>query len=131
MPEKRTISGRAQCPCGKGHEETVEHTFQKCERSHRLWQLVLEPWRRVTGETRLTADAGRLVLLGDRSGTWQCEAEEGAFAGLEEPFAVLHKATLHTLLEERNRDAAPKPATRRTATQLYQKVQRTVQRVAK
>ena len=95
-----------------------------------LWQLVLEPWRRVTGETRLAPSDGRVVLFGDRSGTWQCEAEQGAFAGLEEPFSVIHKAVLHVILEERNRDAAPRPGTRRTASQLFQKVQRLVQRVA-
>ena len=129
-PEKRMIGGRDECPCGKGHAETVEHTFQQCARSQRLWQLVLERWRRVTGETRLTADDSRVVLFGDRSGTWRCDAERSAFAGLEEPFSVIHKAVLHVLLEERNRDAAPKPGPRRTAAQLYQKVQRTVQRVA-
>ena len=129
-PEKRTISGRPDCPCGKGHEETVEHTFQRCDRSRRLWQLVLEPWRRITGEARLAPSDGRVVLFGDRSGTWRCEAEQGAFAGLEEVFSVIHKAVLHVLLEERNRDAAPQPAKRRTASQLYQKVQRLVQRVA-
>ena len=78
----------------------------------------------------MTANDSRVVLFGDRSGTWRCDAERSAFAGLEEPFSVIHKAVLHVLLEERNRDAAPKAGPRRTATQLYQKVQRTVQHVA-
>ena len=69
------------------------------------------------------------MLLGDRSVSWETEAEQAEWAGLEQPWAIVHKVTLHVLLEERNRDAAPKPGTRRTAAQLYQKVQNTVQRV--
>ena len=56
-------------------------------------------------------------------------AEEGEFAGLEEPWAVIHKATIHTLIAERNKDAAPKARTRRTHTQLYQVIQNVVQRI--
>ena len=71
-----------------------------------------------------------MCLLGDRSGTWASEAEEGQWAGLEEPFAVMHKVVLQVLLEERNRDAAPYAGARRTAAQLYQKVQSRTQRIA-
>ena len=82
----------------------------------------------MTGEVKVTRH-GRIVLLGDRSVSWETEADEAEWAGLEEPFAIVHKVTLHVLLEERNRDAAPRAATRRTAAQLYQKVMSTVQRV--
>ena len=126
---KRSICGRDECPCGGGHAETVAHTFKDCPRSKRLWDLVLAQWRQVTGEKKVTSH-GRIVLLGDRSVTWETEADEAEWAGLEEPWAITHKVTLHVLLEERNRDAAPHPGTRRTAAQLYQKVQNTVQRVA-
>ena len=83
---------------------------------------------------RLTADLGRIVLFGDRSGTWLVngqldETEQSAFAGLEEPFAVAHKVYLHTILQERNKDAAPHAAARRTAAQLFQKMEHVMQRV--
>ena len=128
-PNKRHICHRDECPCGKGHAETVEHTFEKCERSWRVWELVLAQWRIVTGETKVTTDHGRITLLGDRSCTWATEADEAEWAGLEEPWAILHKVTLHVLLEERNRDAAPRPGTRRTAAQLYNKIQSVAQRI--
>ena len=83
----------------------------------------------MTGEAKVTTEHGRIVLLGDRSVSWETEADQAEWAGLEEPWAIVHKVTLHVLLEERNRDAAPRPGTRRTAAQLYQKVQSTVQRV--
>ena len=83
----------------------------------------------MTGEATVTTEHGRIVLLGDRSVSWAAEADQAEWAGLEEPWAIVHKVTLHVLLEERNRDAAPRPGTRRTAAQLYQKVQSTVQRV--
>ena len=51
---------------------------------------------------------GRTVLLGDRSWTWIDESEEGEFAGLEEPFPILHKATLHTIKEERDKNPLAK-----------------------
>jgi hypothetical protein len=71
----------------------------------------------------------RVVIFGDRSGTWTTEADTGEWAGLEEPFAVLHKTTHHTLIEERHRDAAPNPKPRRTPSEVYQRVQARVQRV--
>ena len=129
-PNKRRICKRDTCPCGNGHAETVEHTFKDCPRSKRLWELVMASWRAVTGETKVCATDGRAALLGDRSGTWLTEADEAEWAGLEEPWAVAHKATLHVLFTERNRDAAPHAPTRRTAAQLFQKVQSTVQLVA-
>ena len=128
-PNKSHICGRDACPCGGGHAETVEHTFKNCPRTKRLWELVLAQWRTVTGEATVTTEHGRIVLLGDRSVSWATEADQAEWAGLEEPWAIVHKVTLHVLLEERNRDAAPRPGTRRTAAQLYQKVQSTVQRV--
>ena len=102
-----------------GHAETVEHTFHKCLRSRRLWELITAQWRDVTGEAKITADHGRVVLLGDRSGTWAAETDEAEWAGLEEPWAVVHKVALHVLFLERNKDASPHPPTRRTAQQLY------------
>ena len=96
----------------------------------RLWELVLSSWRDVTGESKIKPTDGLVVLFGDRSGTWLDEAEQAEFAGLEEPFAVIHKITLHTILQERNRDAAPKAKQRRSPTVLFQKVQHVVQRVA-
>ena len=92
-PNKRAICGRDTCPCGRGHEETVEHTFKECARSKRLWELVFTAWRAVTGEVKIRTDDGRAVLLGDRSGTWATEADEAEWAGLEEPWAICHKAT--------------------------------------
>ena len=83
--------GRDKCPCGGGHSETVDHTFKDCSRSKRLWELVLAQWRAVTGEATVTADQGRVVLLGDRSVGWKTEADEAEWAGLEEPFAIIHK----------------------------------------
>ena len=47
---------------------------------------------------------------------------------LEEPFAVIHKATLHVMLLERNKDNKS-TRTRRTAGQLYTSVGNLVQRV--
>ena len=98
----------------------------------------LERWRDVTGggrerESRRT-DLGRIVLFGDRSGTWWAdgrldETEQSVFAGLEEPFAVAHKVYLHTILQERNSDAAPHAAARRTAARLFQKMEHVMQRV--
>ena len=128
-PEKRGICGTSTCPCGHGHAETVEHTFWRCARSRRLFELILAQWREVTGEKKVTADHGRIVLFGDRSCTWASAAEEGEWAGLAEAFAIVHKGTLHVLLQERNRDAAPNPPGRRTAAQLYQKVQSVAQRI--
>ena len=106
-PNKRHICGRDTCPCGGGHAETVEHTFHKCARSYRLWELVLAQWRAVTGESKIVAGNGRIVLFGDRGCTWSSETEEAEWAGLAEPWHVLHKVTLHVIFTERNRDAAP------------------------
>ena len=46
------------------------------------------------------------------------EAEQGEFAGLEEPFAIVHKATLHVIRQERDEDARPRSRARRSAQQL-------------
>ena len=128
-PSKRSLCGRATCPCGRGVPEVPEHTFQQCPRSARLLDMVLGRWRRVTGETKVVATDGRVALFGDRSSTWTCDAEWSTWAGLEEPFAVIHKVTLNVIHQERNRDAAPHPGRRRTAAELYQKVAATSQRV--
>ena len=129
-PSKRGISHRDTCPCGVA-AETVEHTFKDCARSKRLWELLLHQWREVTGESKLKATDGRVVLLGDRTGQWLDEAEQGEFAGLEVPFAIMHKATLHILKEERDKDAACRDPhrPRRTASQLYQVVASTCERI--
>ena len=91
-PSKQTLCGRDQCPCGGGHAETVEHTFKDCPRTKRLWELVLCAWRTVTGEKKVTSH-GRIVLLGDRSVSWETEAEQAEWAGLEQPWAIVHKVT--------------------------------------
>ena len=91
--------------------------------------MVLERWREVTGETKVKASDGRVVLMGDRSGTWLDDAEQSEFAGLETPFAVIHKATQHTVYLERQRDATRGTRARRTAAQLFQKVSQIVQRI--
>ena len=70
------------------------------------------------------------MLFGDRSHTWPDEAACSQFAGLEEPFAVVHKAMLHIFLKERNKDAAPRAKPRRSAAHVYQRVQNLVQRIA-
>ena len=54
--------------------------------------MVLEQWGCVTGETKVNASDARVIVFGDRSGNWIDEAEQSDFAGLEEPFAVIHKA---------------------------------------
>ena len=56
-------------------------------------------------------------------------ADQSEFAQLEEAFAVIHKATLHVIKEERDRDAAPRAGKRRSARRVYQVVQQRVQRV--
>ena len=65
----------------------------------------------------------------DRSGTWADEAQEGEWAGLEEPFAIMHKTALHELYTERERDTQQNPKPRHTAMQIYQHVQAKVQRI--
>ena len=82
-PNKRRLCGRSECPCGKGHAETVDHTFRRCERSGRVWELVLAQWRAVTGEMKVTTAHGRIVLLGDRSCTWATEADEAEWAKVD------------------------------------------------
>ena len=76
---------------------------------------------------------GRVALLGDRTGTWLDEAEQAEFAGLETPFAIVHKTTLHVIKEERDKDVARRPPsskyTRKTAAQLYQRVASAVERI--
>jgi ribonuclease HI len=130
-PEKYHICKRRTCPCGSGAAETVAHTFQDCTRSRLLWQRVLHAWRDVTGERKLSETSGLVVLFGYRASTWLDESERAEFAGLEEPFAVVHKVTLYVIATERDRDAAPtKYHVRRTPRQLYQRVQGLVQRAA-
>ena len=104
-PSKRSISHVDTCPCGLA-AETVEHTFQHCMRSWRLFNLVLKQWGELIGETKLKQSDGRVVLLGDRTGTWLDEAEQAEFAGLETPFAIVHKTTLHVIKAERDKDVA-------------------------
>ena len=106
------------------------HTFHECERSRWVADKILARWRVCTGEELLQGSDARLVLFGDRSHTWPDEAACSEFARLEEPFAVVHKAMLHILLEERNRDAAPRAKPRRSAAHVYQRVQNLVQRIA-
>ena len=122
-PSKKGIAHRDLCPCGRA-AETVDHTFQGCARSKRLWGMLLHQWRTVTGESKLKATDGRVVLLGDRTGQWLDEAEQAEFAGLEAPFAIMHKAALHLIKQERDKDAACRNPgrPRRTAAQLYQMV---------
>ena len=129
-PEKRAICGRGECPCREGKEETVEHTFKDCRRSRLLWNKVIDAWRETTGETKMKSTDGRVILLGDRASHWLDETEEAEFAGLAEPWAVLHKVTLHAIKEERDRDAAPRARPRRSAAQLLQKVANQMQRLA-
>ena len=43
---------------------------------------------------------------------------------------MVHKAALHVIHDERNRDAAPRPKARRPVAHLYQRVQNLVQRLA-
>ena len=104
----------------------------KCWRSHRLWQHAFAAWRELTGERKIKEDDDRVIVFGDRSGTWLDEAEQSEFAGLQEPFAVMHKAVLFCLHMQRNRDAANANKVgyaRRTPAQLYRMVQSSVQRV--
>ena len=129
-PHKRGLARRDTCPCGDGHSETVEHTFKDCVRSALVWRRIAAAWHATTGETKLDPTNPRTVLMGDRSAHWLDATEEAEFAGLEEPWAVVHKTTLWVMLEERNRDAAPSPHPRRSASQLLQRIEKLVGRLA-
>ena len=129
-PNKRALAHRDTCPCGAGHAETVEHTFKDCVRSSVVWRRIADAWRAATGETKLDPTNPRTVLMGDRSAHWLDETEEAEFAGLEEPWAVIHKTTLWTIHEERNKDAAPRARPRRSAAQLLQKIETVTERLA-
>ena len=120
---------RDTCPCGSGAQETVSHTFHACLRSRKLWEWITEQWRKITGEGLVKATDPRVCLFGDRSMCWYSETDQSEFAQLEEAFATIHKATLHVIKEERDRDAAPRAGKRRTARRLYQTIQSRVQRV--
>lgn len=129
-PNKRALAHRDTCPCGSGHPETIEHTFKDCVRSSAIWRRVTDAWRATTGETKLDPTNPRTVLMGDRSAHWLDETEEAEFAGLEEPWAVIHKTTLWTIFEERNKDAAPHARPRRSAAQLLQKIEAITEQLA-
>ena len=120
---------RTCCPCGCGAAETVRHTFHECARSRKLWEWITHQWRQITGEGLIKATDPRVCLFGDRSMCWYSETDQSEFAQLEEAFAVIHKATLHVIKEERDRDAAPRAGKRRSARRVYQVVQQRVQRV--
>ena len=62
----------------------------------------------VTGETKVRETDIELIIFGSRDHTWLDEHEQGEWAGLEAPFAILHKVTIQTILDERNRDAQPR-----------------------
>ena len=94
---------RAKCHCDRTTDETVDHAYQKCARVARLWTLVLAAWARVTGETRLKASDTQVTCLGDRTGTWVDETEQSEFGAYSEPWAVIHKATLWVIKQERDK----------------------------
>ena len=102
-PSKRSLCGRDTCPCGSGAHETAIHTFATCTRSRLLWFYVLRAWRTVTGETKVRETDIKLIIFGSRDHTWLDEHEQGEWAGLEAPFAILHKVTIHvqTILEKK------------------------------
>ena len=129
-PNKRALARRDTCPCGAGHAETIEHTFKDCVRSSVIWRRIADAWRATTGETKLDPTNPRTVLMGDRSAHWLDETEEAEFAGLEEPWAVIHKTALWAIHEERNKDAAPRARPRRSAAQLLQKNETVTERLA-
>ena len=101
----------------------MAHTFHECHRSSQVWDWVLGKWGEATGETKVRSTDGVEVIFGDRSLTWLDESEQAEWAGLEEPFAVVHKTTQHVLLQERNRDAVP------PQTSVCQKIQDVVNRL--
>ena len=94
--------------------DTVRHTFHECARSRKLWEWITHQWRQITGEGLIKATDPRVCLFGDRSMCWYSETDQSEFAQLEEAFAVIHKATLHVIKEERDRDAAPRAGKRRS-----------------
>ena len=94
--------------------------------AHKLWCHVLRSWCRVTGERRCAPDDPRVTLLGDRSGGWLDEVEESQFAALEEPFTLLHAATLMVISDERDRALKRK---RTSARHLFSEVQTHVQQL--
>ena len=120
---------RAKCHCDRTTDETVDHGYQKCARVARLWTLVLAAWARVTGETRLKASDTQVTCLGDRTGTWVDETEQSEFGAYSEPWAVIHKATLWVIKQERDKAVAPKAKTPRSAAAMYNRVQVEVQKV--
>ncbi len=124
----KPFCGRSTCPCGDGSPETVRHTFHECGRSKQVWEWTLQRWRLLTGEALIKFDP-RVTILGDRTYTWLDDVMQSEYAQLREPWSVIHHSTLHAILLERNRDAAPRARRRRSARSLYQSAQRLVQRI--
>ena len=120
-------AGNADC-CSCHVHETVDHVFRTCPYCAKgLWKLVLKAWCRVTGERRCSPDDARVTLLGDRSGGWLDESEESQFAAIEEPFAVVHAATVMTIWDERDR--AVQTGKRKPLRHLFSEVQTHVQQL--
>ena len=95
-----------------------------------MWAKVLKRWADVTGETKLKPSDTRVVLLGDREGTWIDDREQSEFGAYSEPWAVIHKATLFVLNLERNRAYAPRGKKCKAAA-LLSKIARQVEQVVK
>ena len=128
-PSKFNICHRATCPCGCGAPETVLHTFHECKRSSRVWELTFKQWRSITGENKVVASNAAMTLLGDRSMSWLDDVEQSEYGALAEPFAVIHHCTLHAIKQERDKDAAPRAAPRKTAQQVLERAERLVRNV--
>ena len=92
--------------CGCGHTEDVVHAFRDCNRVKKLWKRVLSAWTRASGEVRMRESDSRVTILGDRSGLWLDDADAAAGRANSEAWAVVHKATMHVIWNERNRARA-------------------------
>jgi hypothetical protein len=78
--------------------EDVRHAFHTCQLE--VWKLVTKWWHGKTGQ-HLVADE-RTTLMGDRQRP-ESERSGTSFVDLEEPWVLLHAATLQVIWEERAR----------------------------
>ena len=103
-----SVQGMRRRGTAANYFEDVRHAFHTCHVE--VWKLVLNWWHGRTGQLLVVDE--RTTLMGDRQ---RPEAEQNgtSFAGLEEPWVLLHAATLQVIWEERARtreNAAPRPA---------------------
>ena len=94
----RLVQGMRRRGTTSKHFEDVTHVFHTCQK--RLWELVAKWWEERTGQ-HLVVDE-RTTLMGDRQRP-ETARSGTSFADLEEPWVLLHAATLQGIWEERAR----------------------------